>query len=78
MYRRLARADAPEVWLALALDRTPEHLPPQPHWLYDGRVCVRIPLQLSAGARATLRFAFGVGAHEQDAFHAAQQTLAMP
>ena len=78
LYRRLARADAPEVWLALALDRTPEHLPPQPHWLYDGRVCVRIPLQLSAGARATLRFAFGVGAHEQDAFHAAQQTLAMP
>ena len=78
LYRRLARGDAPEVWLGLAFDRTPQPLPEQPHWLYDGRVVVRFPLKLSAGARATLRFAFGVGAHEQDAFHAAQQTLAMP
>ena len=78
LYRRLARGEVPERYLALALDRAPEALPEKPHWLYDGRVTVRVPLRLEAGERATLRFAFGVGAHEQDAFQAAQQTLAMP
>ncbi len=78
LYRRLARGEVPERYLALALDRAPEALPEKPHWLYDGRVTVRVPLRLETGERATLRFAFGVGAHEQDAFQAAQQTLAMP
>ena len=78
LYRRLARGEVPERFLALACDREPETLPEKPHWLYDGRVVVRFPLRLEAGERLTLRFAFGVSAHEQDAFHAAQQTLAMP
>ena len=78
LYRRLARGAVPERYLALAADRTPENIPERPHWLWDGRCIVRIPVKLEAGARMTLRFAFGVGAHEQDAFHTAQQTLAMP
>ena len=78
LYRRLARGDVPERWLALASDRVPEGLPERAHWLYDGRVIVRMPLRLQPGERVTLRFAFGLGAHEQDAFQAAQQTLAMP
>ena len=78
IYRRLARGDAPERWLALATDSMPEALPERAHWMYDGRVLLRIPLQLQAGERLTLRFAFGTGPHEEDAFRAAQQTLAMP
>ena len=78
IFRRLARGDAPERWMALACDRTPEKLPEAPRWLHDGRVCLRIPLSLESGARETIRFAFGIGAHEQDAFLAAQRTLATP
>ena len=78
LYRRLARGDVPERFLALACDRELSPLPEKPHWLCDGRVAVRVPIQLEADASMTVRFAFGVGTHEEDAFQAAQQTLAMP
>ena len=78
LYRRLQRGEVPERCLALACDRAMEPLPEKPHWIFSGRIAVRVPVQLEAGAAVTVRFAFGVGAHEEDAFQAAQQTLAMP
>ncbi len=76
LWRRLERGDAPERWMCLAGDCLPAEEGEQ--WLTDGRSVVRLPIQLEAEEIKTLRFAVGVGRNSEDAFLAAQQTLAMP
>ena len=77
LWQRLPRGDCPESWLALASD-PPLGGEAESHWMHDGRSELRWPLALSAGETFTLRLALAAGAHQEQAYQAAQRTLAMP
>ncbi len=76
LWRRLERSDAPERWMCLAGDGLPSE--EGERWLTDGRSVITIPIRMEPEEIKTLRFAVAVGRKADDAFLAAQQTLAMP
>lgn len=80
LLRRLGRGEKPETWLCAACDRpgTWRAEGPVPGWLRAGRVELTVPVQAAPDTPWRVRFALGVGAHEDDAFAAAQRALVLP
>ena len=80
LLRRLGRVEKPETWLCAACDRpgTWRAEGPVPGWLRAGRVELTVPVHTPPDTPWRVRFALGVGAHEDDAFAAAQRALVLP
>ena len=80
LLRRLGRGEKPETWLCAVCDRpgTWRAEGPVPGWLRAGRVELTVPVQAAPDTPWRVRFALGVGAHEDDAFAAAQRALVLP
>lgn len=80
LLRRLGRGGKPETWLCAVCDRqgTWRAEGPVPGWLRAGRVELTVPVQAAPDTPWRVRFALGVGAHEDDAFAAAQRALVLP
>lgn len=80
LLRRLGRGEKPETWLCAACDRpgTWRAEGPVPGWLRAGRVELTVPVQAAPDTPWRVRFALGVGAHEDNAFAAAQRALVLP
>ena len=80
LLRRLGRGGKPETWLCAACDRQADFCAEGaiPGWLRAGYVQVRVAVHTPPGTPWRVRFALGVGAHEDDAFAAAQRALVLP
>ena len=80
LLRRLGRGEKPETWLCAVCDRQADFCAEGaiPGWLRAGYVQVRVAVHTPPGTPWRVRFALGVGAHEDDAFAAAQRALVLP
>lgn len=80
LLRRLGRGEKPETWLCAACDRQADFCTEGaiPGWLRAGYVQVRVAVHTPPDTPWRVRFALGVGAHEDDAFAAAQRALVLP
>ena len=80
LLRRLGRGGRPETWLCAACDRQADFCAEGavPGWLRAGYVQVRVAVHTPPDTPWRVRFALGVGAHEDDAFAAAQRALVLP
>ena len=80
LLRRLGRGEKPETWLCAVCDRQADFCAEGaiPGWLRTGYVQVRVAVHTPPGTPWRVRFALGVGAHEDDAFAAAQRALVLP
>ena len=80
LLRRLGRGEKPEAWLCAACDRQADFCAEGaiPGWLRAGYVQVRVAVHTPPDTPWRVRFALGVGAHEDDAFAAAQRALVLP
>lgn len=80
LLRRLGRGEKPETWLCAACDRQADFYAEGaiPGWLRAGYVQVRVAVHTPPDTPWRVRFALGVGAHEDDAFAAAQRALVLP
>lgn len=80
LLRRLGRGEKPETWLCAVCDRQADFYAEGaiPGWLRAGYVQVRVAVHTPPGTPWRVRFALGVGAHEDDAFAAAQRALVLP
>lgn len=80
LLRRLGRGGKPETWLCAACDRQADFYAEGaiPGWLRAGYVQVRVAVHTPPDTPWRVRFALGVGAHEDDAFAAAQRALVLP
>ena len=80
LLRRLGRGGKPETWLCAACDRQADFCAEGaiPGWLRAGYVQVRVAVHTPPDTPWRVRFALGVGAHEDDAFTAAQRALVLP
>ena len=80
LLRRLGRGGKPETWLCAACDRQADFRAEGaiPGWLRAGYVQVRVAVHTPPDTPWRVRFALGVGAHEDDAFAAAQRALVLP
>lgn len=80
LLRRLGRGEKPETWLCAACDRQADFCAEGaiPGWLRAGYVQVRVAVHTPPDTPWRVRFALGVGAHEDDAFAAAQRALVLP
>ena len=80
LLRRLGRGEKPETWLCAVCDRQADFCAegPIPGWLRAGCVQVRVAVHTPPDTPWRVRFALGVGAHEDDAFAAAQRALVLP
>ena len=77
---RLGRGEKPETWLCAVCDRQADFYAEGaiPGWLRAGYVQVRVAVHTPPDTPWRVRFALGVGAHEDDAFAAAQRALVLP
>ena len=80
LLRRLGRGGKPETWLCAVCDRQADFCAEGaiPGWLRAGYVQVRVAVHTPPDTPWCVRFALGVGAHEDDAFAAAQRALVLP
>ena len=80
LLRRLGRGGKPETWLCAVCDRQADFCAEGaiPGWLRAGYVQVRVAVHTPPDTPWRVRFALGVGAHEDDAFAAAQRALVLP
>ena len=80
LLRRLGRGGKPETWLCAACDRQADFYAEGaiPGWLRAGYVQVRVAVHTPPDTPWRVRFALGVGVHEDDAFAAAQRALVLP
>ena len=80
LLRRLGRGEKPETWLCAVCDRQADFCAEGaiPGWLRAGYVQVRVAVHTPPDTPWRVRFALGVGAHEDDAFAAAQRALVLP
>lgn len=80
LLRRLGRGGKPGTWLCAACDRQADFYAEGaiPGWLRAGYVQVRVAVHTPPDTPWRVRFALGVGAHEDDAFAAAQRALVLP
>lgn len=80
LLRRLGRGGKPETWLCAACDRQADFYAEGaiPGWLRAGYVQVRVAVHTPPDTPWRVHFALGVGAHEDDAFAAAQRALVLP
>lgn len=80
LLRRLGRGEKPETWLCAACDRQADFCAEGaiPGWLRAGYVQVHVAVHTPPDTPWRVRFALGVGAHEDDAFAAAQRALVLP
>ena len=80
LLRRLGRGGTPETWLCAVCDRQADFRAEGalPGWLRAGYVQVRVAVHTPPDTPWRVRFALGVGAHEDDAFAAAQRALVLP
>lgn len=80
LLRRLGRGGKPETWLCAACDRQADFCAEGaiPGWLRAGYVQVRVAVHTPPDTPWRVRFALGVGGHEDDAFAAAQRALVLP
>lgn len=80
LLRRLGHGGKPETWLCAACDRQADFCAEGaiPGWLRAGYVQVRVAVHTPPDTPWRVRFALGVGAHEDDAFAAAQRALVLP
>ena len=80
LLRRLGRGGKPETWLCAACDRQADFCAEGalPGWLRAGYVQVRVAVHTPPDTPWRVHFALGVGAHEDDAFAAAQRALVLP
>lgn len=80
LLRRLGRGEKPETWLCAVCDRKADFCAEGaiPGWLRAGYVQVRVAVHTPPDTPWRVRFALGVGAHEDDAFAAAQRALVLP
>ena len=80
LLRRLGRGGKPETWLCAACDRQADFYAEGaiPGWLRAGYVQVRVAVHTPPDTPWRVYFALGVGAHEDDAFAAAQRALVLP
>ena len=80
LLRRLGRGGKPGTWLCAACDRQADFCAEGalPGWLRAGYVQVRVAVHTPPDTPWRVRFALGVGAHEDDAFAAAQRALVLP
>lgn len=80
LLRRLGRGEKPETWLCAVCDRQADFYAEGaiPGWLRAGYVQVRVAVHTPPDTPWRVRFALGVGAHEDDAFAAAQRALVLP
>ena len=80
LLRRLGRGGKPETWLCAACDQQADFCAEGalPGWLRAGYVQVRVAVHTPPDTPWRVRFALGVGAHEDDAFAAAQRALVLP
>lgn len=80
LLRRLGRGGKPETWLCAACDRQADFCAEGaiPGWLRAGYVQVRVAVHTPPDTPWRVRCALGVGAHEDDAFAAAQRALVLP
>lgn len=80
LLRRLGRGEKPETWLCAACDRQADFCAEGaiPGCLRAGYVQVRVAVHTPPDTPWRVRFALGVGAHEDDAFAAAQRALVLP
>lgn len=80
LLRRLGRGEKPETWLCAVCDRQADFCAEGaiPGWLRAGYVQVRVAVHTPPDTPWCVRFALGVGAHEDDAFAAAQRALVLP
>ena len=80
LLRRLGRGEKPETWLCAVCDRQADFCAEGaiPGWLRAGYVQVRVAVHTPPDTPWRVRFARGVGAHEDDAFAAAQRALVLP
>lgn len=78
LLRRLGRGEKPETWLCAACDRQADFCAEGaiPGWLRAGYVQVRVAVHTPPDTPWRVHFALGVGAHEDDAFAAAQRARA--
>lgn len=80
LLRRLGHGGKPETWLCAACDRQADFYAEGaiPGWLRAGYVQVRVAVHTPPDTPWRVRFALGVGAHEDNAFAAAQRALVLP
>ena len=80
LLRRLGRGEKPETWLCAVCDRQADFCAEGviPGWLRAGYVQVRVAVHTPPDTPWRVRFALGVGTHEDDAFAAAQRALVLP
>lgn len=80
LLRRLGRGGKPETWLCAVCDRQADFRAEGaiPGWLRAGYVQVHVAVHTPPDTPWRVRFALGVGAHEDDAFAAAQRALVLP
>ena len=80
LLRRLGRGEKPETWLCAVCDRQADFCAEGaiPGWLRAGYVQVHVAVHTPPDTPWRVRFALGVGAHEDDAFAAAQRALVLP
>ena len=80
LLRRLGRGGKPETWLCAACDQQADFCAEGalPGWLRAGYVQVRVAVHTPPDTPWRVHFALGVGAHEDDAFAAAQRALVLP
>ena len=80
LLRRLGRGGKPETWLCAVCDRQADFRAEGalPGWLRAGYVQVRVAVHTPPDTPWRVHFALGVGAHEDDAFAAAQRALVLP
>lgn len=80
LLRRLGRGGKPETWLCAVCDRQADFYAEGaiPGWLRAGYVQVRVAVHTPPDTPWRVHFALGVGAHEDDAFAAAQRALVLP
>ena len=80
LLRRLGRGEKPETWLCAVCDRQADFYAEGaiPGWLRAGYVQVRVAVHTPPDTPWRVRFALGMGAHEDDAFAAAQRALVLP
>ena len=80
LLRRLGRGEKPETWLCAVCDRQADFYAEGaiPGWLRAGYVQVRVAVHTPPDTPWRVHFALGVGAHEDDAFAAAQRALVLP
>lgn len=80
LLRRLGHGGKPETWLCAVCDRQADFYAEGaiPGWLRAGYVQVRVAVHTPPDTPWRVRFALGVGAHEDNAFAAAQRALVLP